>query len=474
MKLSECIKLSCYNIIRRKKTSVQIFLCFFIVGIIITSILLYSGTLNSELTSISLKKISESYVKMELTKNFNFDNSDPNDEWTKFQKETVAVYSEKLMEKLLSIKNVCDVQLYKNIILSDLKTKTVDGKETDVIYDFKLSETKLTIGGNTYTADNRLLVSEVEESKKSFALKCVDMRYSQFSEVELSEYELKNGSKEIFLCGGELKGENQIILSERILKVFGINPKEAEQLLGKKLSITVNAYIENNSQEMAYIEDYTICGVLKNEYLNLSRSMSYDALFVIPLDVGSLPDEAHFFVNLNSKSFSEIEPIKQEAEVKSGVSCQTSKMFESYLLLEKQNILTKNVFVIIGGIIAVSVVMFITLLFMFTVNSKSAYFGLLKSIGMSNNSIFINLLFEMLIIFAASFVISSCLSYIIVSQVLQIISGKFGLAPVAVSFDSAFIFFLVSFLLTVVLIFIITSVVSFNIRKTHVTDLLKG
>lgn len=471
MKLNECISLSLYNIIKRKKTSIQVFLCFFIVGIIITSILLYSNTLQSALKSISMKKISESYVKIEFTNNFN--DSDPNDEWTKFQKETVAVYSDKLMKKLSSIKNICDIQLYKNILVSDIKTETINGKETEVIYDFGLSDTKLNIDGKIYTANNNLLINSTDESKKSFAVKCVSTDYSQFSDVELSEYKLKNGNTNLFLCGGELTGENQIIISEKILKIFGIKSEDYEKLLGKKISIIVNAYIENNSQEMTYIKDYTICGILKKEYFNLSRSMTYDSLFIIPFDISTLPSETHFFAYLNSKNFSDIEAIQQDAEIKSGVTCQTAEMLQSYLLLEKQNILTNSVFVIIGSIITVAIVIFIILLFMFTVNNKSSYFGLLKSIGMSNMSIFANILFEMLIIFSVSFVISSFLSYITISQVLKILSDELGVATTVISLNSAVNSFSGSFVLTFVIIIIMTLIVSFKIRRTSATDLLR-
>ncbi|MDD6488973.1 MAG: hypothetical protein PUG48_04050 [Clostridia bacterium] len=471
MKLNECIGLSWYNITTRKKTSLQIFLCFFIVGTIITSILLYSDTLRNELKSISLKNMSQSYVKIEFTNNFK--DSDSDDEWTKFKKETFAVYSENLMEKLSSINNICDVQLYRNLLMSDSKNEIVNGKETEVIYDFGLTTTKLNIGGKIYSPNTNILMYETDQTKKSFAVKCVNTNHSMFSDIELSEYELKNGNKDIFLCGGELTGENQIIISEKILKLFGINPEDSEKLLGKKLSIIVNAYIGENTQEMPYIKDYTICGVLKKEYFKLSRSMTYDSLFIIPFNMEDLPDETHFFANLNAKNFADIESIKQDAEVKSGVHCETSEMLASYLLLEKQNILTNNVFIIIGSIITVAIMMFIVLLFMFTVNNKSSYFGLLKSIGMSNMNIFTVLLFEMLIIFSLSYVISSCLSYIIVSQVLNIIADISGMVIINITFESVVNALLESFSLTVVLIIIMTLVVSFNIRKTNATDLLK-
>ncbi len=91
--------------------------------------------------------------------------------------------------------------------------------------------------------------------------------YQLIPDCEREEYQAKTGTNDLFLAGSEFQNRKQIILSETILNCFGYPSEQQSALIGKEISL--GFYYEN--QQYLCIKGYTLQGILKKEYFNLSN-----------------------------------------------------------------------------------------------------------------------------------------------------------------------------------------------------------
>lgn len=301
-----------------------------------------------------------------------------------------------------------------------------------------------------------------------------DDEFYPFTEADASELKLRFG-KDSFYIGELPSGENDALVSERMLNGYGLR---AEDVLGKNLSIRLG---ENGDIE---VDDYMsvigmryvrVTGVIVKEYYELSGhsedwQIRPSVIFSRENGVNLPPVTRHVYL-LNEWSDlgeGELGDIASEYGLTyCGVAAYQQREF-----LNKIKTVVLNVYYVVGSVLALSLVLTVMLVMNKFVLAFSRTGGILLSCGLGSNNLYKLLFAQVVLMFAASLplaLVGSVVGYAAITELVALGTKiSMSLSPtlmaqllalsIAAVFAAAMLFFVFALL---------------RIRRKSVLELLK-
>lgn len=450
MKFGNCLNIAAYNIVRRKKTSFIIAVSLFFVSFVVLVLLFYGSTVSSAMTEYSSDYMASACASCSIVTQ-----ADMQDEYYLFLED-------ESFKKIESLEQVRDVNAFYNVNI-----------------DNGLGGSCWQLNDFTFTVDEKEYSAHITEKNKnpddvfSVDISAYDLSYTVFSENLHEEYESKHKNG-IFLCGGTLQNDNDIIISKRLLSKIGFSEDEMKNLTGKTLDISCVYYDENDMEEenpryQKQFENYRICGILKDEVYELSTAYCTDIIMAYNGETSEKCYDGTLCVNMDG--FMNGEAVMNELKkiTKRDFSC--SENFWAYLQLSKQNVLLNRVIAVIFGILLLAVILNVLYVVSFNIGKKSSYIGMLKAIGMTNGKICLIQFTELLLLYMAAFAAAVVLSGFVGHFLCDGLSGLLNLPlvfSVSVYLGSA----VFTFGLMLILLVVIMLVSSMGILKSQIIELI--
>lgn len=233
-----------------------------------------------------------------------------------------------------------------------------------------------------------------------------DSRYSFIACNELDEYTMINGSKDPLLYG-EYPSENQeVLLPECYADAYNI---PAEDLVGKE--ITIKLVGENGEKPL--IESLKVCGILNNNYFELSSGGSPAIMIYKTLN----DDDDNISVQIYPKNYTDISKISAEIKEKYGIEADVPDSYDTYEYLSKQIVFADKVMIITAGMIIFSMLLNVLRIVLYSFKKRLKYQGMLRALGMRDGCILLIILFETVI----ETLISALLALVFSSEVMKYI-----------------------------------------------------
>ena len=403
MKKSESFRLACYNLKTFKKSRKQYFISIFMVTFFMMLFCSVSLIIKQMYDGIIYDRISTNFINIYLT----------------LDSEGQEI-SDEASELLQKIKSLDHINLGAKYTLVNLL-------EEEECYSVNIEEVKCFVQGNEYVGEDDYSFDFTEEKSISkredrgrfsvfFSVDVLDIESEMFSENTLKEYQYKYDS-DIFLCGREIQGEKELVISDYMLNRFGIY-EDYDSLLNQKITFQVN--------RNKVIEDYIIVGVINSNYYRvLSECDRSQVMISGTSEIYSDLEVKELIQKVSISSFAESENILESIDTKYDDCYYVSTVIYMFGMIDKFQLICKRVISIFIFVIVIAMV--IKLISNVYINRKSRayYYGILKAIGMEEREIiwlcfcelFILLSFCMIVSVILTFLVLKLLQYIILQSV---------------------------------------------------------
>jgi len=444
MKISNCFMLAAYNLFRRKKTSFQVLFGITIILTLFMCSFFYITTLDNNLNDIVQNKISECSVNITFS---NFANS-------KDLKD--ADYMSARIKKINEITGAI---------------VRIDEKKISSISTSKLEIGRQIFNGNddkSFTFESEYLPDLYTDLSVDLCLEYISLRGDQFSYNEFAEFDAKFKNDSIFSYGNKMTDEKQFMISDYLLKKYGIKEEQFPSLINKKISI---GYQKNN--EFVYvIKEYVLSGIIKEDFFRVSSRALRPQIItsILSYEPGDRLNQCEITAFVDE--FNDLHNVYEKVSKfsKSEVTYKRSSYF-IYSELSKQQFLSRYIFMTVGTIIFIALLLSIINIFLYNIIQKRTYFGMLKSNGMTDLEVFLVFWFEILLISLFGLAVSAANSFVFIISMNNILPSL-----VYTQIEVDFIYFSKILLLTLIFSVIICVIVAlcnwFYIRKNSICKLL--
>lgn len=374
MKLTDTIKLSILNIKSNIKMAVSIVVGMVIIMEIIMNIFAYGYSMNNYIINTIYKNISLRYctsVSDDLTEEF----------LSNHKKE------------IEGIQTVCNIDINKLCKDSNYNIVTPPLENEGISLDAAVLEinNKKYSGRNDYSYDFNVASTVFVPSKdKSVRYDIGVMDYNdnlQFSQNEVNEFKNKYDKKNVFICGGQLTGENQIILTDYILKCFGYDDN-LDECIGRK----VNLYVSTDKGDFCIINDYTIQGIVDSDLYRVESRKG------VPQIIISNSDERYcnnYSTKIFAKSFKGVVNLWENKEEVFLFPTSESLVYSE---IETLYSFFWKVVVGIGFVIIISILVFVYVVIYFYFKKRNRYICIQRAMGIRNHEIYRMIFVELAIL----------------------------------------------------------------------------
>ena len=405
MKKSESFRLACYNLKTFKKSRKQYFISIFMVTFFMMLFCSVSLIIQQMYNDIIYDRISANYIGIYLSLD-----SDGKE---------ISDGASELLHKMKSFDNVSLGAKYTLVNLS--------GAEEEC-YSVNIEEVKCFINGKEYIGEDDYSFDFTEEKSISkredkerfsvfFSVDVIDIESEMFTENTLKEYQYKYDS-DIFLCGREIQGEKELVISDYMLNRFGIY-EDYDSLLNQKISFKVN--------KNTVLEDYTIVGIINSDYFRVLSECERSQVMVSGTsDFYSKFGVKELIQEVGIENFADSEKILESIDTKYDdcyYVCLTIYMFG---MIDKFQLICKRVISVFISMIVIAMIMKLISNVYINRKSRAYYYGILKAMGMEEREIIRICFYELLILLCFCMVLSTVLTFLVLKLLQYIIVQSVG------------------------------------------------
>ncbi|MBD5088301.1 MAG: ABC transporter permease [Clostridiales bacterium] len=388
MSLRECTVIAIRNIKLEKKMSLKIIIGLALIIMLLFSVITYWNIFSQQKKDIIEKHKSNCYFYklLETEQLYNYENTEPYNKYKQFGIEEVSF-------------------LNKLYIYADNKEAQLDNEDDNHIL---IENSELIIEGNTYKGKKEWQRST---GRKKELYEIDELRFATyFSEFVwfpakvISQFQ-KEKKQEPYLTGKLPEKEGDILISDYILKCFGIEEKEQSLIIGKNISICLK-----EQKNKLVLENYKITGIFDADILDVRERNSLNPHFEqIGVILKNSDKKRAKLYGMNEiryycKNYIELQKIQNEIK-KKGEDVALSFYADIYIFFNKEihviNIILT--YIIIGFVIAV--VVYITSIIYFFFQKTKKYFMTLIAIGMRNKYIYSIVSWEILFLVSIAAII---------------------------------------------------------------------
>ncbi|MDR3318019.1 MAG: FtsX-like permease family protein [Clostridiales bacterium] len=419
MKYIDTVKISCYNLVRRKNTSIKILAGFFFVVILCASFISFNVSVAVQFDAMLNKQLSANFIRI----------------------GTGTALSDEQHAYLNSLEKV-----------NEIRTRHRRHFSGESVYD-------ISVGGEPYfkryidehfwltSLDGSELIAgnEIKElGKRAYAANLVDITKM---------------------------GDKDVIFSNAFLVSAGISPSD---ILNKRISIKEiinegHPEFDPDRDVEIILQDYTVIGVFDQSLDLLTGRADYNEkseLFVknMPSDFNGFDNVTTdlFFDNYTdgNETFAAVKAYfaEWENDGSGSVHYTADYIYTRYVVLERQQRLCNKIISLIGIVLLAALMINLIVILLFDIKKKGGYFGVLKAQGMTNANIFQIIFNELYLLFSVAAVAAMAVTVLIMELVsgmtnklvgitTSLNAGAYGLIFLSVIAAGLLVVFLLSLLL---------------------------
>lgn len=392
MKNKEKLLLAIYNVWTMKKQFLSYWIILISISTLLTTIMIFSKAILSEYNRIINEMISTNsiYVCLSLDE----------------EGRMVQDDNSRLCDQIIKNKHISEGLDYSEIDLyeyfNDSKLGNVDIENITIAMDGKEYA-----GINDYSYDFEVKKHISNERDKylfsvPFRVQIRDLKSDFISDNVRKEFAYRYPKHSMFICGRENENANEIMISEYMLKRFGI-VDHYEQLLNKKITIAVNG--------QDFIKEYTLVGILSEELFRVSY-MSESSQFIIAGDPEIYKKYKCIWITreFGIDSFANASSVMKELDKVGYGEYDTTMFFYQYEISDKLRLVTNRFVLLFISLIVIA--LFIKLISNIYMSTKKRipYLGVLQALGMIKKDVLTVLGMELGCILLMSQIIAGFLS----------------------------------------------------------------
>ncbi|MCR4670204.1 MAG: ABC transporter permease [Saccharofermentans sp.] len=231
------------------------------------------------------------------------------------------------------------------------------------------------------------------------------------------------------ICGRPLLNESELILSDTLMKIFVDDEEKWNDLIGKKITI--------KSKDKTLVEDYTLSGIYDHRFFREDRESEdpdLDYLIFIrctPQDLAKysverfrmvlyFKEDVNFVLALNELSKAGFDNIIPSDEAVFSVYSEE--------VMHNTGVILNELVSSLGSVISVAILFYLATTIYIEKKNKSAYIGMLKSMGLENGRIFLISCFQQLLVSILAAIPSGVFSVLSVQLINKILEYSIGIS----------------------------------------------
>ena len=410
MKHLACFRFAFLDLIYKSKNTIRTSLCFFLLQIMVIIWLLISSVLprtqaNHEKQSVAYKYLV-SNVYVNNTGSYN-ENS-----------EGISLYKYLQSKDYICAHNpmFCSIDLIRyakqenrwRFVNCDWLTLTISNNNIEMSYG--VSDSK-NLEFNVSACGNQFFYSESE--------------YSNYISSNIDSYE------DAMICGEPTLSEKEIIIPDKIMRLFVNDESQWRDMLGKSITI--------KCKNAVLIENYTLKGVYDHRFYisDSTDSKMNDSNLYLPVYIRC---DSRDLDKYGIKRFDYVLYCKEGTNyidicndvfgagyINTMPSDEGSLSVYAEMFIAKAEIVTNDLIMSMGSVISVAIILYLATMIYIEKKTKSESIGILKAIGIENKNIILISCFQQIILSCIA-VLPSCIFTILAVRFLNsILDSSIGL-----------------------------------------------
>lgn len=385
MKGRDCIRVALWNLMAFKRQSIKIIIGMTTVVILIFCIMGYYLVFRQQMRKLESNYQPGCYVEKDIE----------SVSWEKYQqimntlgeRETEIPYAERSVLVALSL-------LPEAEEAAEVGTEEAEeAKEAEEAVETKISHAAMTIDGKNYIGKSDIL-SGIRPEKEAWSTNQVNIALWTDSHLFPSAVREQHEHGNNWYMGRLPEQEGEVMISDAMLKEFGIALEEQEKLIGKKMTL----FLENN--KYTAFENYTLTGVFEAPILKTREQTSiYDYMQHIYVNLDARTKELYKIdrgsIRYYTETPDELLACYEQAE-KIDEDFMLSRYGDIYETMSGQVAAISEIllYVLMSFIFTVTVYMLCVLYFFFQQNSS--FMSLQRVLGMPERNVFQIIFWELL------------------------------------------------------------------------------
>lgn len=391
MKLTDCLKLSWSDLLSKKKTAIHLFLSILLITTLTTLLGVFSLVIDNNYKNLVNSKVSSSFVAHDIF--LNEDEEKQNNE-----KNMVS----QMLEERVGKENITrygDIDLLTYLKKDNWSFLNIDHANMEL-------NGQVYKGKNDYSYDFQfdIQTENTTFNMVPFSLGITDINYSYFNQTMNQELSTLFPNEEILLLGNFIQEKNELVMSNYILKKFGITDN-FEQYLGKEISFFVDG--------QTVLEHYVLVGILNENYFRINANAS-KAQILIPAETEVLKKFQCVSIEENAftPSFAENKKLIKE------ISKLTDDFWYSdyqnqFEYIEKIKLVVEKIFSVLVIFIVLSLFLKVACDVDNNIRENSYYYGVLRAMGLKEFYIYLFIASRLFLLSIGCILFATIFSFVI-------------------------------------------------------------
>ena len=452
MKKSECFRLAYINLKTFKKNRTQYFISIFMItfflmlffSVCLITKRLYHGMLYDSISTNSMD------VYLNLDSNGNLISDEGTD----------------LLHQVSTHKGVTMGPKYAqvNLSASGQECYLVNIDDVTCLIDEKEFQGK---NDNSFDFVETKSISKKEDRERFkvyFSIEAMDIGSNLFSENTWKEFQYKYDT-DVFICGRRMQREKELVISDYMLKRFGIYDGY-DSLLNQEISFYVNNHL--------VIDHYTIVGIINSDYYRVYSENERSQVIVSGTpDLYSSMNTKVLIQKIGLGDFADGKKMIDVMEDKQEDVCYVSSTIGIFEIIDKFRLICQRMISIFMSIIVVA--MMIKLVSNIYINRKKRayYYGILKAMGMEEREMIEICLYELLFLLFFCMAVSIAFTFLVLKILQYIILETVGYF-ITISFWELLLSLMLTGGIVSVFILVISVVVNRSLLKKSIVEVINS
>lgn len=410
MKHLACFKFAFLDLIYKSKNTIRTSLCFFllqtmvIIWLLISSVLPRTQANHEKQSAVCKYLVSNVYVNNTGSYNENSEGIS----LSKYMQSKDYICAQNPMFCTIDLISYAKQEDRWRFVNCDWLTLTISNENKDMSY--VVSDSK-NLEFNVLACGNQFFYSESEYSK--YTANC------------------KDSYDDAMICGEPTLSEKEIIIPDKIMRLFVNDESQWRNMLGKRITIICKNAI--------LIENYTLKGVYDHRFYisdSADNKMS-DSNLYLPLYIRC---DTRDLEKYGIKRFDYVLYCKEGTNyidicndvfgagyINTMPSDEGTLSVYAEMFIAKAEMITNDLIICLGSVISIAIILYLATMIFIEKKTKSESIGILKAIGFENKNIIFISSFQQLIISCIA-VLPSCVFSILAIRFLNgILDSSVGL-----------------------------------------------
>ena len=284
-------------------------------------------------------------------------------------------------------------------------------KYEQLLFSENFADAVLKVNNKEYRGRNITDWKINSDSKDMYQLPVMVDRYSKgsclFSDVDLKELNAKFGKKNAVICGSDKLEESGIVISDYVLKLFGLSEEDFDDFIGQSIELTVTDF----NGEKAALGPYKLIGIADSDMFKLEADYYLAQIIIVDSKYHDDNYSGTETIRFYSRNFEDCTQLNDLFRTL-GLSEEYNSVLEAYNALNLlRNILLK-VFAVILSVLILALLSGYLMTVYFEYCEEKNFEQIQKVIGMKESDLFLISAIKDLIYVLCSEILGGVIAYL--------------------------------------------------------------